>query len=428
MGNLVDDYVRYAAEACDAPEVFHRACGYFIVSTLLGRYCVTPVSYAESGLRPNIWVAIIGPSRIVRKTTAIRHARRVITSVDRNLLLPEEYSPEALYEALSALQSGDAGCWIRDELGSFFRTFEKKYMLGIRGFLSSLYSGVGGVRKLRGQTFLIPDGIYITLIGTVPTPAHDYFSEEDFRTGLLNRFIFVHASKRDKTYPWTYYNPNVDSMREEIINRFKKAYSSFSKVAPVVVNVSMEVVEGVEEYGESVEREIGRMEESNPNSLWKLYLAETPEILLKLVVLDAAAGANSVGPYMVARGENLERVRPFLEVARRSARGVVADVETAPRAREFLTAEKPLRTVYSVIAGAGPEGITVRELYWRTNLPKSELKEYVLTLLEAERIICVVPRGRGRGKRGMKLFSSEHRATALMYGDELTASQVSAVW
>ena len=180
MANLIDEYIDYVTAASDAPEIFHRICGYFVISTILGRYCSVPVPYQINGLKPNIWVLLIGPSRIVRKTTAMRFARFVIEQVDQDLFLPEEYSPEALYETISDMTTGDAGCWVRDEFGSFFKSLSKKYMYGIRGFLSSLYSGVGGRRQLRGQSFRIQDGIYITVIGTMPTPPHEYFTPDDF--------------------------------------------------------------------------------------------------------------------------------------------------------------------------------------------------------------------------------------------------------
>ncbi|HDN17487.1 MAG TPA: DUF3987 domain-containing protein [Candidatus Bathyarchaeota archaeon] len=425
--NLIDIYTRYATTASDAPKIFHRACGYFLVSTLLGRYCVIPVSYNPQGLKPNIWVLLIGPSRIVRKTTALRLARDIIVRVEPEIMLPEEYTPEALYETLSSLQRGDAGCWIRDEFGSFFRSLNKKYMLGIRGLLSALYSGVGGRRQLRSQTFNIPDGIYITTLGTLATPPHDYFTEDDFRTGLMNRFIIVYTEKRDRTYPWTYHNPQVENLRDRLINLFKERIDTYKALNPIVINISGDVINAIESYGHEAEREIARLERSNPHTLWKLYVAQTPETLLKLTTLEAIATTIPEQPFITVQKEHFDKAFKFFKVVCEMAKMVIADVETSPRSKEAVTQVKALSLVHSVIISGGENGVSLSEIYIKTKMSKSQLRELILTLLEAGLIICVKKRTQGPGRKALYFFDKKYKARALAMGDEVTPELVAVL-
>jgi len=123
--SLIELYVEYGRESTDAPVIYHTALGYFVVSSILGHHVRLITSYIPSGLAPNLWVLLIGPSRITRKTTAMRLATNVIKAVNPAILMPASFTPEALYEMFNQLNEGDVVVWVKDELGGFFKSLEK---------------------------------------------------------------------------------------------------------------------------------------------------------------------------------------------------------------------------------------------------------------------------------------------------------------
>lgn len=413
--SLIEDYVDYASNSTDAPLIYHRAVAYHVISSILGRYVKIVTSYAPRGLMPNIWVVLIGPSRITRKTTAMSLGTSIIKEVDEKLVIPASFTPEALYELLDGMQSGDAVVWIKDELGGFFKMLEKRYMAGIREILSSIYMGYGETRKLRNLTLKIPDGIYVTAIGTMPTPPHYYLHEEDFTSGFLNRWILAYAIEREKRIPILHIDKTLDEKRRSIIERLKEFDNFYRSIAPVVVTFSSDAIKILEEYDLNTERELVRIESENPTSLFKLYLAESPNLFLKLVVLRRLAREPLSQVLTVVERQDCVKARDDMELFLRSAREVIEDVQTSATAKPVLTEEKALSRIYSIIKEKGPKGVTFTELLRSTSMLKSSLVEYLITLMEQGKIVCVKAQTE-RGRRPLMFFSSEYMVVAQREG------------
>jgi len=98
------------------------------VSSILGHHVRLINELYTVGIGANLWVLLIGPSRITRKTTAMRLATNVIKAVNPAILMPASFTPEALYEMFNQLNEGDVVVWVKDELGGFFKSLEKRYM------------------------------------------------------------------------------------------------------------------------------------------------------------------------------------------------------------------------------------------------------------------------------------------------------------
>ncbi|MEM1672865.1 MAG: DUF3987 domain-containing protein, partial [Archaeoglobaceae archaeon] len=276
--DVIDMYISYASKSTDAPLIYHKAMGYLIVSILLGRYVRIYTTYNRQGIMPNMWVLLIGPSRIVRKTTAMNLGTSIIESIDENLIMPASFTPEALYEMFTGFSPGDALLWVKDEFGGFFKMLQKKYMAGMREILSSIYTGQGEVRKLRNLTFRIPKGLYVCVVGTMPTPPHYYLSEEDFSSGFLNRFVLAYALMRDqgRRIPVLHRSKEVERERQVIVEQLVSAVESYSSQAIIPVAFSSQAQRMLDEYDLDVERELYKMEREQPTNLYKLYLAESP--------------------------------------------------------------------------------------------------------------------------------------------------------
>jgi len=424
MSSLIDEYVKYASNSCDAPRIFHLACSYWIASTLVGRFARIVTSYAPRGLMPNIWALLIGPSRIVRKTTAMNLAEDIVESVEPKLLMPASFTPEALYELFNQLNEGDSVAWVKDELGGFFKMLEKRYMYGVREILSSLYMGRGEVRKLRNLTLKIPKGLYVTVLGNLPTPPRMYIVEEDFLSGFMNRFILAYALQRDRTIPMMHRDENLTSMRNEIITQYSNLVRSFTGIVPV--SVSKTALNMLSDYDSVVEQEILRIERDNPTSLWKSYYAETPFMLLKMATLRRLTRQPPPGVIVVIEENDVEDASKDLKLFLESARKVVEDIEVGAVSAPVVTEEKNLMRVYELIKSSGRNGISKSELLLKTMLSVDTLNKIILTLAEQEKIVAVQIQPM-RGRKQLRLYASEYKGDAGVAGEVLSEDVLKAL-
>jgi DNA-nicking Smr family endonuclease len=419
MSDVIDMYIDYASESTDAPSIYHRVLAYWIVSTVLGRYVRVITSYAPMGIRPNIWVILIGPSRIVRKTTAMRLATNIVREIAPQLLRKASFTPEALYEMCNELNPGDCIAWVKDEIGGFFRSLEKKYMFGIRELLSSMYMGEGEERILRNLKLRIPDDLYVTSVATLPTPPHNYLTEEDFLSGFMNRWILVYAMRREKYLPLLHQSMRAEALRREIISKLKELDKSLSSIAPIISPTS-QAINKLQEYEQETERQIETIERIAPTSIFKEYLSETVQIFMKLAVLRRLArGDYDPSGLIVLEREDVDRARQDLDMFIESARHVINDVQSSPRSKPVLTEEKAIERVFNYISSKGEEGASYSELLVKLGILSKDLKEYVLTLMEQDRVICVRVH-HGRGRPALKFFDKRYQSTALLKGQQIT--------
>jgi hypothetical protein len=423
MNDFVDEYVEWASNSCDAPTIYHLACGYWVISSLIGRYVRVVTSYAPEGLMPNLWMMLIGPSRIVRKTTAMRLAEGIVRTVEEKLVMPASFTPEALYELFNNLQTGDALAWVKDEFGGFFKMLEKRYMAGLREILNSLYVGKGEIRRLRKEVLRIPDGLYVTALGTLPTPPREYITDEDFYSGFMNRWILAYADRREKTIPITYRDDKLLLMRNELVDRLKKTVESYEG-SIIPVSFSSKAAQMLSDYDYVIEQEILRIEQTNPASLWKSYIAEAPQFLIKLSVLRRLAREKQLrSVIIVVEEEDVKRASQDLKQFLDAAKRVIEDVQTAGRPAPVVTEEKGLLKVYEIIRTAGQNGISKSEILMRTMMRVDVLNKMLLTLVEQDRIVAVKVLS-GKGRPQLRFFSSEYRSQAEIVGQVITSEQL----
>jgi hypothetical protein len=413
--DLIDLYVEYATKACDAPKIYHVACGYWVISAVLGRYVKVITAYRREGIAPNLWVLLIGPSRIVRKTTAMNLAVRVVKEVAPQVILKASFTPESLYEVCNQLNPGDCIAWVKDEMGGFFKSLEKKYMYGVREILSSMYTGEGEERVLRNLRLRIPEGLYVTAIGTLPWPSHHYISEEDFETGFLNRWVLVFAEKREKTYPLLHQSPEAESLRRDLIEKLRELNQALGKRL-AVISPTYEALEKLDDYQQELDRRITVLMKTAPTSLLSRYLGEADKFLMKLSILRRLARGGFDDP-MTVEAEDVTKALNDLNLFLESAEKVIAEVEASPRPRPALTDERILAGIYNFIESKGEEGATLSELLRHTKLRSKDLKEYIFTLMEQESMICVkVPSG---GRPVLKFFASRFANIAIPKGEPI---------
>jgi len=216
---LVDKYVDYASSLTDAPKIFHYGCGLVLVSSVLGGLVTEPLLRSS----PNLWVLLLGPTTIYRKTTSMRIAQRMIEEIDPNLIIASDFSPQALMSEFDG-RSHIASVLVRDEVSGFFRSMNRhEYMTGTKEVLIKLFDGDSFKRKLRTEEFEIKDPYFVWLGGGVTEKIMDSITEEDILSGLMIRFVMLNPEERGPTRRLTYEDLESGWKREEIIGQLRLA-------------------------------------------------------------------------------------------------------------------------------------------------------------------------------------------------------------
>jgi hypothetical protein len=116
--DFVDEWITISKDIHDAPDLFIESEAYGILANVLGRYCIVVVSYKTNPIQPNIWIIFLGPSRIVRKSTAYDFIVYGTYHVIPKFSFFSDGSPEGVADAFSNAGKGGAVCFARDEMGS----------------------------------------------------------------------------------------------------------------------------------------------------------------------------------------------------------------------------------------------------------------------------------------------------------------------
>lgn len=95
---FIEPYMNWFRKTTDAPPAFGEAGALMCLSTIsLGRRWLT----GTEKLHPNLFLMIVGPSSVARKSTAVKRARLIVSHVADDLIGPTDYTPESLFKRLT---------------------------------------------------------------------------------------------------------------------------------------------------------------------------------------------------------------------------------------------------------------------------------------------------------------------------------------
>lgn len=208
------DYVRWAQKAAPlSPAIFHEAMGLWLLSAVSTRRVKYPVGGEE--IYPNLYILIVAKTSLYRKTTAMKQVRRLMEAAGMSALrLPEDATPEALFDELSgvkpsnfdAMTDGQRAEWlkgravaaqrafIKDEASSVFADLRKEYKAGLSELLLQGYDGDGGTvtKLLKGRGQITMKDVCLSFLGaTTPVMMARYMTNEEVENGFMARFAIV---------------------------------------------------------------------------------------------------------------------------------------------------------------------------------------------------------------------------------------------
>lgn len=202
---FIDDYLTWATSKTDAPEQYHIAGAFTVLSTVFSDFGHAVPHWGNTPL--NLWFMVLGSTTLSRKSTAKSYMLKCIEELESeafNYDLGSKFTAEGLDEALRSNANRSALLHIDEIQGLMKQLDTKAYLSGIKGELTEIYDGkvtgklrAGGEEKdkkrkgARVALNLFTMGIRDQLA--------DYLTEEDFQSGFLTRFIYVAAEPLQRT-------------------------------------------------------------------------------------------------------------------------------------------------------------------------------------------------------------------------------------
>lgn len=181
------EYVAYGESVTDAPLAYHLFAGLTCLAVALGRRLWIP--FGASPVYPNLYVCLLGPSALARKSTVLRIAAEVLGRFEEHAVLPGEFSPERL---VGLLKEHPTALCLWSEFGAFLRYAERSYMLGIKEWLTDLFDCPPLFRRaLQTETVVVKAPALSILTASTPEWLLAHMGEVDLLGGFFPRFLYV---------------------------------------------------------------------------------------------------------------------------------------------------------------------------------------------------------------------------------------------
>lgn len=401
--DFIERYVKLMGGITDAPEEYHRACALFLLSTGVGRHFIfrslpdAGVFSEDLGLGKflNLWFILIGKSRVSRKSTAVSRAEEVVEQINAKLMLPADFTPQALVKVMREKSTGGEtkAVWINDEISGFFEQLRKgDYMVTADTLLSRIYDGRSYVRTTiaRGEENLINPYLTVILASTEYLPS--LFDESRLRQGFLNRFIFIPVGKTKRLELRTTLTKEEGEEAQALL-RWLKAVNKRESEPPVLIGMSANAREIYNDYEAKVEDAITR----ESLGVKEGYYGNLPNFLSRVASLCRVSRmpVQEITTYkrgiLVIEEEDMRKALGYVEKVWGWFQDVIRLMKTTAVSRAVMTEENKIEMVYTIILAHGGE--TDRSTIYRdAKLLSDDLERVLSTLISQGRVVMDVVR------------------------------------
>ncbi len=357
---FIKDYLDYASNLTDAPEKFHIAAAFSLLSSVASNVWMEFGAFRQ---KPNLWILILAPTSRFRKSTVIRISENLLRQVDDSLVLPHEWSIEALFEIL---QKKSVGTFYWSEFGNTLASLSRDYMGGGKEFLSDLYDcPIKRERILKSNTYTI-ENPYINILAASSTIwFKERIREGDVAGGFLNRFVFFCENTKTKwmAVPDRPDQEKVSSLIQQLKNISQMQGSMW---------LSQSAFQMYEKWAREIEEKLDYEELNNESGVYKLY-ARILDHCRKLAMLVALSfGSKEItDEYMNMACFTMEFIKKDMD--ENLMHELVFDRDTKLK-------EKVYRIIQKI------PGIERAKLLQNSHLQARTLNIYIETLLQEERI------------------------------------------
>ena len=361
---LFADYMKYTSQT-ESPDAFHFFSFAVALAASLQRHV-----FIQKGMFkvwPGMAVMLVGPTGIVRKTSATLPLLDLLREAGTCNILPQRVTPEALIKKLQDnAKGGDAtGLIYAPEFANFLG--KQMYMEGMVTMLTDLFDARNhvDVSTIARKDEVIKNVCVSMLACSTPDWLIDQIPKSAHGGGFMARIIFVAQEWSEKVY--TFPPPPPRDMRAQLI-------TGLSRISTYSGEIILErhAVTWFDEWYKKHRFTVPIFKE------FAGYHERKPEYVLRLAMVIAASYLPStltVSRESLQHAEKVltwnEQFFPIIFESKRSLRG------------------EERNTVYSAILGAGGR-IEHSRLLRRVSdqLTSRQLNEHIQTLIE-ERIVAV---------------------------------------
>lgn len=193
---FLNDFVSSIARATDAPPVFILFSGIALLSGIANKFYF----YFPRKIHLNLYLLLLAPSTFCRKSTCTDIVSDYLREINSDLLLPESFTPEALYDIL---QKHPRGLVIWRELIQVKEfMFGSEYSKGLPAFLTDAYDYKEEFKRwTKGEGEIsVQNPVVSILAAGIASWFVKNLNEIDFQGGIWTRFLFVPAPDQEHKY------------------------------------------------------------------------------------------------------------------------------------------------------------------------------------------------------------------------------------
>ncbi len=192
--NFTKNCIDYLEPLTDAPRDFKLMASIMTLSMVIGNKIY--IQFGSQRIYPNLWLILIAPSSLYRKSTILHNCRSLVEKVNPEMILPNEITPEAL---LDTLQDRPVGTFIWSEFAGALSSWERSYMMGTKEFLSDIFDCPSFYqRKLKSAEYTIKNPCVGIFTGTALSWFLSKIKDGDLRGGFLARFCYILPGEKNQ--------------------------------------------------------------------------------------------------------------------------------------------------------------------------------------------------------------------------------------
>lgn len=372
------DFVLFALPLTEASLQYHLATALTTVATVLGRkVCLCA---GASTYYPNLYVVVLGPSGITRKSTAIGLCEWFLPEVNQNYILSGNVmSVEGLLEAF---QTSPTHIIVYDELKNLAVNANKSYGRGLISTFTSLWSCP---KSLRIDVKKVPPEKRLILAPTLNILAATTMEwldlkEGDLFGGFWGRFLPIYAdTSGEKRLP---IRPPPDQVQKERLIGWLRAMNARP-------DSQYTWQADAQEYYVEIYHGLRDAFDKEPNKSYiGPYWSRIGDHVMKLAMIFDAA---SYSPTFTITLDNLKRAKASMDIITGYYR------EMLSRAT-FSRHEKKEQQVMVILEKACPEWVAHSRIMHDLHMNRAEMKQVMESLEEKEQIVTREVRTFGANK------------------------------
>jgi len=366
--NWLEKYIDYARKYTDAPIEFHRYIGLNILGSAIGDKAF--FQFGDTTLYPNLWMVIIAPSSLFRKSTAITLCKNIFIRQFPERIYPNEFSIEKLLEII---KENRIGLFIHYEFITFMNMMNRDYMAGAKNLFTELFDVPETfIRKTRNMEIIITKPVISMLAATTMEWFLEQIKESDIEGGFLPRFLYIPAIIKSKSIVLP---PKVDKDKKlELSIELKKIVDNINPNQDEghcfdIDKGATELYEGWNEYYEKIILDERRR--------YKSFMVRHSSYLLKIAIIyQCLLDGNSPDITCEAMGLAIKDINSLGDKLKRLCEDEMA----------FTKDEKAKLKIKKIIE-ARKEGISQSEIGRRSGMLSNQLRQILDTLKEEKYIL-----------------------------------------